>query len=248
MIVILCGKSASGKDTFLDILENKGFERIVSTTSRPMREGEEEGRDYFYVSRDEFEKRIKEGRFVEYRSYDTLVDGKKETWYYGVEKYQQINEETAQTKDFVVVLDLDGAKAFKEAYKYADIVACYLDVNDDERTRRAMLRGSFDETEWNRRLADDNIKFSPENVEAVCDCVMTNNDSSSMTRGMNNLCTGLAEAIADKIKDHKQLADLDLRLRKEDFTKGAELKPMTQFNKSDVDMPKGRTAERKGKE
>lgn len=219
MITILCGKSASGKDTLLNELTSGkwDFERIVSTTSRPMREGEEEGKDYFYVSRDEFEQRLENGNFVEHRAYNTLVDNIPDTWYYGVEK-QELDPE----KDYVVVLDLEGAKNFCEAYKNKgfDILTCYIDVPDEVRTERAKNRGSYNESEWNRRLADDNIKFSPENVEAVCDCVL-HNDSD-----MRSLLEQLAGKMADFVYNNNSV-------RKDNVDKA-----MAEFTKSDVNIPK----------
>jgi len=187
MITIFCGKSASGKDTLLKELINEGFEPLISTTSRPMRDGEQDGREYNFVSREEFEKHLADGKFIEHRSYDTLVEGKPDTWYYGMEK-----RELDKDKDYIVILDLEGAEAFKEAYK-DEVLCVYVDVDDTRREEWAKGRGSFDKTEWDRRLADDNIKFSPENVEAVCDCVL-HNDSDMRS---------LLEQFAGKTADFK---------------------------------------------
>ena len=53
MLLILAGKSASGKDTLLnELIKNQNFNPLVSTTTRPMREGENEGKEYFFVSKD----------------------------------------------------------------------------------------------------------------------------------------------------------------------------------------------------
>ena len=55
---ILTGKAASGKDYAKNLLADLGFKCDISITTRPMREGEEEGVNYYYTSVDEFEKRI----------------------------------------------------------------------------------------------------------------------------------------------------------------------------------------------
>ena len=173
MITILCGKSASGKDTTLNkMLElsntnNPSFlkvEPLISTTSRPMRDGETNGKEYHFVSREEFEKRLADGKFIEHRTYNTLVNNVPDTWYYGMEK-QEIDKD----KNYIVILDLEGAEAFQRAYGKDNTFTIFIDVCDAVRTQRAMMRGSFDETEWNRRLADDDIKFSEENVNKICD-------------------------------------------------------------------------------
>lgn len=79
MLTILIGMSASGKDAILrELVANHGFREIVTTTTRPMRKGEVNGKDYNFISRKEFEKGISEGRFFEYRSYNTIWNGKED--------------------------------------------------------------------------------------------------------------------------------------------------------------------------
>lgn len=172
MLTILCGKSASGKDTLLrQLVQNYNFTPIVSTTSRPPRKGEIEGVDYHFITRMEFERRIKEKNFLEYRSYKTLVQNKPDIWYYGSEKM-----ELDPNKDYIVVLDLEGTQSFIDYYQdKTDIFPVYIDIPDELRKQRAMSRSSFDETEWERRCADDAIKFSPENVSKVTKVSLLNN-------------------------------------------------------------------------
>ena len=173
MLTILIGKSGSGKDAVQRQLcgteherERFGeflfFERIITTTTRPMREKEQEGIDYNFISKEDFLKGIKEDRFIEYRSYDTLVNNKPDTWYYGTPK-----RELDKDKDYVIILDAQGAKDFVNHYGRENCFVVSIEVPDEIRERRAMKRGSFDKTEWNRRLADDKIKFSEENIESV---------------------------------------------------------------------------------
>lgn len=168
MFLILCGKSASGKDAIAKRLSRRGFETLVSYTSRPMRDGEKEFVDYVFLTKQDFEQRIKEGRFIEYRSYKTLVNGKEDIWYYGTPK-RDIDDMLTAEKDFVIILDLDGAKAFMDYYGRENCFCVSIEASDRTRTERAMKRGSFDETEWDRRVEADFEAFSEERVEAVCD-------------------------------------------------------------------------------
>jgi guanylate kinase len=73
--IILAGKAASGKDHMRKILESRGFIYGISFTTRPPREGEIHGVDYYFLSEDEFIQKIQENFWYEY----VMFNG----WYYG---------------------------------------------------------------------------------------------------------------------------------------------------------------------
>lgn len=173
-IIILIGKSASGKDTLARLIEeNLGFNFIVSTTTRPMRPGESNRNPYNFVNNEHFENLIKQNELIEYREYNTLVDNIPEKWYYGVE-----NHEVDNSKKYVVVLDTVGLREFKEHFSDR-VISIFLDVDDHTRKLRCVQRGDFNETEWHRRLEDDKIRFSPEIIENEIQYVINSNKSSS---------------------------------------------------------------------
>lgn len=146
MLTILIGMSASGKDAILrELVANHGFREIVTTTTRPMRKGEVNGKDYNFISRKEFEKGITEGRFFEYRSYNTIWNGKEDVWYYGTPNVQ-------------------GAKDYVSYFGKYDCFVVRVNASEEVRTKRAKKRGSFDKDEWERRLAADRLAFSAENT------------------------------------------------------------------------------------
>ncbi len=169
MILIITGKSGSGKDSVYSRLINDGFERIVSTTTRPMREGEADGREYRFTDKEDFFSRIRMGEFAEYRAYNTLVGGVSDTWYYGSPKVDAVRD-----RDYAVVLDLEGAKKYKEVYGARNCHVVYLDVSDAVREERARKRGSFDASEWNRRRADDAVRFDISAVLETADQITGN--------------------------------------------------------------------------
>lgn len=169
MYLILCGKSGSGKDTILKRLCKRGFTPIVSLTSRPIREGETNGVEYNFVSRELFESLIRDKRLIEYRTYNTLVGGVEDTWYYGLEK-----TDVDLSKDYVVILDINGAESFMQYYGQENCFCIYIDACDEIRTERAKKRGSYDETEWNRRMEADEKDFSYKNLLRVIHTVTTN--------------------------------------------------------------------------
>jgi len=78
--MIFCGHAAGGKDYLKDAFVKKGFSHAVSYTTRPAREGEVEGIDYYFLSVKEFQKRIKEDFWYEYVEFNG--------WYYGTAKEQ----------------------------------------------------------------------------------------------------------------------------------------------------------------
>lgn len=169
MVLILCGKSGSGKDTILKEFVRRGYEPIVSTTSRPMRDGEVDGVDYYYTTKERFEEMIKSDSMVEYRKYNTLVNGVPDVWYYGLAK-----RDLDKNKSYVVVLDIDGTEGFARYYGWSSCMVFYIDVPDDIREQRAMKRGSFDKTEWDRRVAADNADFSALAMSSVVDYSVKN--------------------------------------------------------------------------
>ncbi len=168
MVVIVMGPSASGKDTFVRHMIDAGkgkFSRLLSTTTRPIRNGEIEGVEYNFTSTEEFTKRIKLQDFIEYRSYDTLVDGKPDTWYYGTPKF-----EPSLNLRFVIKDPKGACLVAKYCEKIGEPYLLIL-VNCDEKTRteRAKKRGSFDESEWNRRLIADREDFANDTLDVLAE-------------------------------------------------------------------------------
>ena len=90
-IFYIMGKSASGKDTIYKELIEKmpKFHSIVPYTTRPMREGEKDGVEYFFVDQERFDEMMDEEKIIEFRSYNTKCgiwtyftadDGQIELW------------------------------------------------------------------------------------------------------------------------------------------------------------------------
>ena len=176
MITILIGKSASGKDAILRTFKrNFGFTPIISTTSRPIRKKEVDGVDYIFVSAQTFKYMVDIGCFIEYRSYNTLVNGEPDVWYYGVQTF-----ELEPDKNYIVILDVEGAREFIKYFGKENIRVVYIHADDDVRKSRAKRRGSFDETEWIRRLNDDAVKFSSDVCSDIVDLRIHNNGGLSL--------------------------------------------------------------------
>lgn len=165
MITIICGKSASGKDTLAkELLKEQDFCSVVPVTTRPIRQGEVDGRDYHFLSKEDFEKKINNHELLEYRSYDTLENGVPDTWYYGTPKLSKEEME----KSIILVLPLDAVASVLTEYGRTNCFVVYLNATDSVREERASMRGSFDKTEWDRRLENETIIYSKENIDHLC--------------------------------------------------------------------------------
>lgn len=81
--VILVGKAASGKDHLRKVMENRGFKYGISYTTRPPRDGEIHGKDYYFISKEEFLEKIKSDYWYEYVEFNG--------WYYGTSNDQFYN-------------------------------------------------------------------------------------------------------------------------------------------------------------
>lgn len=199
MFLILCGKSASGKDTIAKRLCRRGFEPLISYTTRPMREGERDFVDYVFLTKKDFEQRIAEDRFIEYRSYETLVDGKKDIWYYGTPKRDKDDLLTAE-KDFVIVLDLEGAEKFMNYYGRQNCLCCFIGADKQTRTERAMKRGSFNKTEWERRLESDDLDFREDKLLELTDIAVLNGPFNSISQAVSKII----DAVECRFYDNKE--------------------------------------------
>lgn len=160
MITIYCGKSSAGKDyLFKKALKEKRAKPIVGITSRPMREGEIQGKDYIFVSREKLLSMAESGEIFEYRSYQTMVNNKPETWYYG-------SPEVDPRNDYVTVLDLNGVFTYVSHYGPENVTVNYVYADYEVRLKRAKKRGSFSQEVWDARVEDDK-KYTKEKLEEL---------------------------------------------------------------------------------
>ncbi|MDF7627414.1 guanylate kinase [Lactobacillaceae bacterium L1_55_11] len=107
LLIVLSGPSGVGKGTVRKaIFEEPGidFRYSISATTRKPRDGEVDGQDYFFVSRDEFEQKIQNGDMLEYAQY---VNN-----YYGTPK-SFIDETLASGRDVFLEIDVQGALQVK---------------------------------------------------------------------------------------------------------------------------------------
>jgi guanylate kinase len=111
-LVVISGPSGSGKDTVVSkYLEGrKNAWLSISCTSRPMRPGDEEGVSYYFISKEEFEEKIKNDEFLEYSEYNGN--------YYGTPK-KDIEDKLKNGIDVILVIEVQGALKIKSAFPEA---------------------------------------------------------------------------------------------------------------------------------
>lgn len=136
ILVVVSGFSGAGKGTIMKQLMKTydNYALSVSATTRKPREGEVHGREYFFVTVEEFEKKIAEGELIEYAKY---VDN-----YYGTPT-DFVMEQRRMGKDVILEIEIQGALKVKE--KYPDALMLFL-VPPDAQTLKERLVGRGTET------------------------------------------------------------------------------------------------------
>lgn len=167
MSICLVGKSCSGKDTIAKELENMGYERIVTYTTRPMRNGEVDGVEYHFVTKKQFLNMVENCEFAEWRDYKTN-DG---IWYYGSRFLDYAG------KNKVIILTPDGFRNVNNKC-ISDLVSFYINVNRRELKRRSILRRD-DKRESRRRRKADKKDFK--GVNKIVDYIVDNTHSDPYT-------------------------------------------------------------------
>ena len=147
MTIVIIGKSGSGKTTLAKYLEEiKGFRRIITYTTRPIRENEVDGVDYHFLSQEEFNKRKEDGFFAETADYDAS---------FGHCSYGSAKEDYNIDNNSVIVLNPYGVK---QIYGKTKGKIIYIIASNDLIRKRLQLRGDKSE-EIERRLETDEIDF-----------------------------------------------------------------------------------------
>ena len=133
-LIIISGTTCAGKGTVIKKLlaNHNGIVLSTSYTSRPKRESEIDWVDYYFVSQEEFENKIKNGDFLEYAQVQYGA-------YYGTPK-KEVLELLDSGKDVILEIDVQGAKQIKELYPET-ILIFIMAPSMREVKRRIMMRG-----------------------------------------------------------------------------------------------------------
>lgn len=163
-MIIIVGKSGSGKDSVVKKLTNfYDYKKIVTWTTRPMRPKEMQDVTYHFTDEETFEEKIEEGFFAEWKKYES-IEG---TWYYGT----ALLDLTTFNENKIIILTPDGYQDIKDIIG-KDTLTVYLKSKNRILKSRLKKRGD-NPKEIKRRLRHDKKDFK--GIEKEVDVVIENN-------------------------------------------------------------------------
>lgn len=175
-IFILIGKSASGKDAiYRRLLENDelNLKPYVGFTTRPIRSGERDGREYFFTDMQELEKFEAAGRLIEKRIYHTI---------YGDWCYFTVDSDKTDlnSNDYLYICTLESYIPVRDYYGEERVVPIFIQVDDGVRLQRALDREKAQAepkyAELCRRFLADEEDFAEEKIREARITRRFNND------------------------------------------------------------------------
>lgn len=163
-IFCVMGKSATGKDTIYQrvLKQNKVLlKKIIPYTTRPIRDGEIDGENYFFCTEADVDKLENQNKIIELRSYDTV---------YGVWKYFTADDGQIVLNEgnYIIIGTLETYIKIRDYFGKEKVVPIYIEVEDGERLIRAIGREKMQEIpkyeEMCRRFIADSADFSEDNL------------------------------------------------------------------------------------
>ncbi len=176
-IFILIGKSASGKDAiYRRLLENDelNLKPYVGFTTRPIRSGEKDGREYFFTDMQELKKFEAAGKLIEKRIYHTVYGD----WcYFTVDS----NKTDLRGNDYLYICTLESYIPVRDYYGEERVVPIFIQVDDGVRLQRALDREKSQAepkyAEMCRRFLADEVDFAQDKIAKAGIVRRFNNDN-----------------------------------------------------------------------
>ena len=204
LLVVVSGFSGAGKGTLMKNLLAKynNYALSVSCTTRKPREGELDGREYFFKTKEEFEEMISKDELVEYARY---VDN-----YYGTPK-EFVRSQLDAGKDVLLEIEIQGALKIKE--KFPDAVLVFITPPSGEELKSRLIGRGTESPEVVEKRLQRAVQES-EGVEAY-DYILINDDIDTCTEKLHNLIRAQHERAAQHIdiienvrKDLRRIEDV----------------------------------------
>ena len=174
LLIVLSGPSGVGKGTIVNNLLSKGgYALSVSCTTRPPREGEVEGKSYFFISKQDFLDTVKQNGFLEYSNHFEN--------YYGTPK--KFVEEQLKHKDVILEIEVDGALQVKKAHPEA-LLIMILPPSEKELVARLKGRGTESDEKIAERVKRMEYEISKKNLY---DYTVINDDLNAAVAEIENI-------------------------------------------------------------
>lgn len=163
-IVYLMGKSSTGKDTiFKRLLEDDELKlkNIVPYTTRPLRDGEKDGDEYFFTDEEGFLRLRNQGKVIEDRSYDT---------FHGLWRYFTVDDGQVQlqSQNYIMIGTLEAYGKLREYFGEDKVLPVMIELDDGIRLQRALNRERQQDSpkyeEMCRRFLADSADFAEEKI------------------------------------------------------------------------------------
>lgn len=174
ILIVVSGFSGAGKGTLMKKLveDYEGYSLSISATTRSPRPGEENGREYFFLTKEEFEQRIAENALIEYAQYCEN--------YYGTPR-DYVEEQMALGRDVILEIEIQGALAVKK--QYPDAVLLFVAPPSAEELRRR-LSGRGTET---AEVIEKRLRRAAEEAQGIesYDYLLINDDLETCVKELH---------------------------------------------------------------
>ena len=185
ILTVLSGFSGAGKGTAMKRLMEKydDYALSISATTRNPREGEVDGREYFFQATEEFEKMIAQDELIEYARYVNH--------YYGTPR-SYVEEQLENGKDVILEIEIQGALKVKE--KFPDTLLVFITPPSAKELRRRLIgRGTESMEVIEQRLA--RAKEEAEGIDDY-DCLIVNDDLESCVDELHSVIQNEKKKVA----------------------------------------------------
>ena len=176
ILLVVSGFSGAGKGTLMRELlrQHENYALSISATTRAPREGEEEGREYFFKTREEFEEMIAREELIEYACY---VGN-----YYGTPR-AYVEEQLEQGRDVVLEIEIQGARKVKE--RFPDTVLLFVSPPSAQELRRRLTDRGTEKPE----VIESRLARAAEEAEGIedYDYFVINDDLNVFRTGVHRI-------------------------------------------------------------
>ena len=176
LLIVISGFSGAGKGTLMKkLIENYDqYALSISMTTRMPREGEVDGREYFFSTREQFEDKIKQGGLIEYAQYCGN--------YYGTPK-DYVEKQLEEGKDVILEIEIQGAMKVKE--KFPDTVLLFVMPPSVEVLQQRLVGRGTEKEE----IILERLQRAEEEAEGIeeYDYIIVNDDLEACVKELHEL-------------------------------------------------------------